>query len=192
MDAADLLLGPRARRSILAKTLLDPGREFHLRELARLTDLSPRTVQSELDRLVKADLLSERRSGNRRYVRANPRHPLFGPVREIVVRTIGLADELRKALGTEEVQFALVHGSIASATPTAGSDIDLLIVGTMGLREATRRLRTAHDVLGREIVPIVWTPAEFEGRRKEGDAFLMRILERPTIPVVGSVPERDG
>ena len=34
-----------------------------------------------------AELLCERRDGNRRYLRANDRHPLFRPVREIVLKT---------------------------------------------------------------------------------------------------------
>lgn len=190
MPLSSLLLGPRARRAILARTFLDPELELHLRELVRLTGLAPRTVHQELERLVRADLLTERRSGNRRYVRANPRHPLFAPVREIVLQTDGLADVLRGALGTEGVDFAFVHGSIASATPKAGSDIDLLIVGELGLREATRRLRPAQDLLSREIVPVVWTRDEFDQRRRDGDAFLERVLSRPTVPVVGRVPER--
>jgi len=189
MGPSNLLLGPRARRAILAKTFLDPTRELHLRELARLTNLAPRTVQQELERLVHADLLTERRAGNRRYVRANPRHPLFAPVREIILKTDGLGDVLRQALGAEGVEFALVYGSIASATPRSGSDVDLLIVGDLGLREATRRLHSAHDVLGREIVAVAWTRPEFDRRRREGDAFLDRVLQQPTITVVGGIPE---
>jgi predicted nucleotidyltransferase len=189
MPPSNLLLGPRARRAILARTFLDPAQEIHLRELVRLTNLAPRTVQQEIERLIHADLLRERRSGNRRYVSANPNHPLFAPVREIVLKTEGLGDVLRAALATRGIDFAFVYGSIASDTPKAGSDIDLLIVGNLGLREAARRLRSAQDALGREIVPVVWTRAEFDLRQSEGDAFLARILERPTIAVVGSVPE---
>lgn len=185
---ANLLLGPASRRAILARTFLDPLREYHVRELVRRTGLAPRTVHQEVEKLVRADLLSERRDGNRRYVRANQRHPLFRPVREIVLKTDGLADVLRDALGTEGMDCALVFGSIAAATPTAGSDIDLLVVGSLGLREAVRRLRQAQDTLGREIIPNVWTRSEFDRRRSDADPFLVRILSGPTIPVLGTVP----
>ncbi len=185
---ADLLLGPAARRAILARTHLDPAKEYHLRELVRRTGLAPRTVHQEVEKLVRADLLAERRDGNRRYLRANDRHPLFRAVREIVLKTSGLADVLRAALGADGIGLALVFGSIAAANPSAGSDVDLLIVGSIGLREAVRRLRSAQDALGREIVPIVWTRAEFERRRHGKDAFLGRILAGPTVPVIGDVP----
>ena len=182
------VLGPPARRAILCRTFLVPSAEHHLRELVRLTGLAPRTVHQEIEKLVRADLLVERRDGNRRYVRANERHPLFRPVREIVLKTDGLADVLREALGTEGIQFALVYGSIASAEATSGSDVDLLIVGSLGLREAVRRLGPAHDVLAREINPNVWTRREFDRRIIGKDPFLKRVLAAPTIPVIGAVP----
>ena len=183
-----LLLGPAAREVILGITFVDPEREFHLRELMRRTGLAPRTVQLELDRLVGADLLRERRDGNRRYVRANATHTLFRPVREIVLKTAGLADVLREALGQERVELALVFGSMASGTNKAGSDVDLLVVTEMGLREVSRRLRAAHDALGREINPVVWTSAEFDRRRSRHDAFLRRILSEPVVPIIGQIP----
>jgi predicted nucleotidyltransferase len=168
--------------------MLDPSAEYHLRELVRLTGLAPRTVHQELEKLVRADLLVERRDGNRRYVRANERHPLFRPLREIVLKTEGLADVLRDALGSEGIEFAFVYGSIAVAEATAGSDVDLVIVGSLGLREAVRRLGPVHDVLAREINPVVWTRPEFDRRCAENDPFLSRVLAAPTIPIIGAVP----
>jgi DNA-binding transcriptional ArsR family regulator len=188
---AAMLLGPRARRAILSRTFLDPAQEYHLRELVRRTGLAPRTVHQEVEKLVRADLLIERRDGNRRYLRANDQHPLFRAVREIVLKTEGLADVLGRALGSERLEFALVFGSIAAATPRAGSDVDLLVVGSIGLREAVRRLRPAQDTLGREIVPLVWTRAEFDRRRRQRDPFLARVLAGPTIRVTGSIPAEE-
>lgn len=189
MVSPNLLLGPRARRAILARTYLDPRWQYHLRDLVRRTRLAPRTVQQEVDKLVRAGLLTERRNGNRRYLRANVRHPLFRPVREIVLKTDGLVDVLRAALGTDGIDLALVFGSIAAPTPTAGRSIDLLVVGDVGLRGTVRRLRTAEDALGREIVPNVWTRGEWVRRRRARDPFLTRLLGAPTIQVIGDAPE---
>jgi predicted nucleotidyltransferase len=186
--AENLLLGPSARRAILSRTFLDASREYHLRELVRQTGLAPRTVQQEVEKLVHADLLIERRAGNRRYLRANERHTLFRAIREIVLKTDGLAEVLRQALGTDGIEFAFVYGSIAAAEPRAGSDVDLLIVGSLGLREAVRRLRPAQDTLGRAINPGVWTKQEFDRRLRDRDPFLTRVLDGPRISVIGTVP----
>jgi predicted nucleotidyltransferase len=186
----NLLLGPAARQSILSRTFLDYQQELHLRELVRLTGYAPRTVQQEVDRLVAAGLLQERRAGNRRYLRPNQRHPLFAAVREIILKTDGLAFVLRDALGQDGIEFSLVFGSMAAGTSDAGSDIDLLVVGSVGLRETVKRLSRAADVLGREVNPVVWTKREFDNRRRIGDGFLKRLMSAPTIAVVGEVPAR--
>ena len=180
------VLGPPARLAVLTHTFVDPAREVHLRELVRLTGLAPRSVHQEVERLVAAGMLADRRSGNRRYLHAEERHPLFRPVREIVLKTTGLADVLRQSLGTAGVELAVVFGSIAGDRPSAGSDVDLLIVGSIGLREAVRRLGTAQETLGREVSPVVWTRPELERRRDEGDPFLRRMAKGPIIPIVGS------
>jgi DNA-binding transcriptional ArsR family regulator len=181
------LLGPRSRRQLLARLYGAPDREFYLRELVRLTGLAPRTVQVELDWLVAAALVVERRSGNRRYLRANVRHPLFRPLYDIVARTDGLAAVLAGALGTDGIAFGFVFGSMASGLATAGSDVDLLVVGNVGLREVVRRLSLIQEAMGREINPVVWTRAEFERRRAAKDAFLARVMAGPRLAVVGEV-----
>ena len=180
-----LLLGPASRAAVIARTFLDPDQEFYLRELVRLSGFALRTVQEEVDRLVAADLLTERRHGNRRYLSANKRHPLFRPVREIVLKTDGLVNVLRDALGVEQVDFALVFGSIASDTPSAASDVDVLVVGDVTLRQVVRRFSSVQDVLGREVNPVVWTREEFEQRRASDDHFLADVLSEPIIMIVG-------
>lgn len=175
----------KARRAILARAYLTPEQELHLRELVRLTGFAPRTVQREVDHLVEGGLLVERRSGNRRYLRANPAHPLFRPLREILMKTEGLVPVLAQALGHQGVELALVFGSFAAGTPTPESDVDLLIVGSIGLREAVRRLTPAQDTLGREINPVVWTRAELERRRSRRDPFIGRVLSGPRLFVIG-------
>lgn len=144
-------------------------------------------MQVELDRLVAAELVLERRSGNRRHLRANVRCPLFRPVYDIVAMTDGLAAVLARALGTEGITFAFVFGSMASGMATTGSDVDLLVVGSVGLREVVRRLSKTQEKVGREINPVVWTRAEFERRRSAKDAFLARVLAGPRMAVVGEV-----
>ncbi len=182
---ASLLLGPASRAAVIARTFLDPDREFYLRELVRVSGFALRTVQEEVDRLVAADLLTERRHGNRRYLSANKRHPLFRPVREIVLKTDGLVNVLRDALGVERVDFALVFGSIASDTPSAASDVDVLVVGDLSLRQVVRRFSSVQDVLGRDVNPVVWTREEFEQRRATADHFLTNVLSEPITMIVG-------
>jgi predicted nucleotidyltransferase len=148
--------------------------------------------QKEVDQLVTNGFLAERRSGNRRYLRAREGHPLFRPLREILMRSEGLVPVLAAALGRKGVDLALVFGSFAAGTPTPESDVDLLIVGPIDLREAVRRLAPARDTLGREINPIVWTREELDLRRSRRDPFARRVLTGPRLMVIGEESELAG
>src|ERR1035441_8751489 len=87
------VLFPQVRAEVLRLLFADGARELHLRELTRQSGLSLGTVQDELGKLTKADLLTNRRDGNRRCYRANTGHPLFPALQQIVLRTAGLRSE---------------------------------------------------------------------------------------------------
>ena len=178
-------LGSKARVALLLRLFLNPDKEYYLRELVRLTGFAPRTIQVELDHLMGNDLLLERRSGNRRYFKANIYSPLFKPLQELVLRSEGFIGVVAEALGNEGIQFAFVFGSMAAGTAGADSDVDLLVVGELGLREVVRRLHDVPDQIGREINPIVWTEAEYIRRLHEDDHFLTEILRGPRITIIG-------
>jgi len=148
------------------------------------------TVRQELNQLVKLGLVETRLDGNRRYYRARKDHPLYPEIRGLVLKTSGLADLLRDALRKgKRIRVAFVFGSIAQAREQAHSDIDLLVVGEVGLRQVTKLLGGVADKVGREINPKVLTPSEFRRRRQTDDPFLSRVLAEPRIFVIGDEHE---
>jgi predicted nucleotidyltransferase/DNA-binding HxlR family transcriptional regulator len=166
------------------------GQPLHLRELERRSGLAIGTVRQELNRLAKLGLVEPRVDGNRRYYSAREDHPLYPEIRGLVLKTTGLADQLREALKkTTSVRVAFVFGSVAQARERAHSDIDLLIVGELGLRELIKLLHGIADAVGREINPKVFTPEEFRRRKRIEDPFLSRVLAAPRIIVIGNEDE---
>src|SRR5437870_11813215 len=125
------------------------GKPLHVRELERRSGLAIGTVRQELDRLAKLGLIAARTDGNRRYYAAREDHPLYPEIRGLVLKTSGLADLSRRALGTEErILLAFIFGSIAHKREQAHSDVDLLIVGDVGLRQVTKLLDGVVDKVG--------------------------------------------
>jgi len=107
-----------------------------------------------------------------------------------VLKTSGLADVLHGALQKEKrIRVAFVFGSIAQAREQAHSDIDLLVVGDIGLREVTKLLSGAAGKVGREINPHVFTPVEFLRRKRASDHFLKSVLSEPRIFIIGDEHE---
>ena len=180
-------LFPKARSEILRLLFSDPDKSMHLRELARLSGLAIRTIQTEITKMRGAGLVTDRRDGNRLYFRANTQHPLFPELRSITLKTTGLKDALTGALnGLDGISLALVHGSFASGHPTPESDIDLLLIGSVGLRDLAPRLRPVAETLGREVNPTVMSEENFSQKARSGDAFANSVCRAPKIWIKGS------
>lgn len=163
---------------------------LHLRELERRSGLAISTVQQELSRLKRLGLVEARPDGNRTYFAAREDHPLYAEIRGLVLKTSGLADVLRRALEQDKrINIAFIFGSLAQAREQAHSDIDLLIVGDIGLRHVTKLLSGVANRVGREINPKVFTPQEFRRRKRTDDHFLNRVLAEPRIFVIGNEHE---
>lgn len=160
--------------------------EVHLRELVRQSGLSLGTVQQELQRLTRVGLVTARKDGNRVYYRANPDHPLYRDLCSLVLKTDGLVGVLQLALRTPDIRLAFVFGSVARGDTGAESDVDLLVVGSVGLRKLATLLSGLADRLGREINPHVLSPEEFTQRRRQGDHFLTAVLSSPKLFVKGT------
>lgn len=184
------ILFPKVRTEVLRLLFADAGRELHLRDLTRQSGLGLGTMQGELEKLSSCDLVTSRRDGNRRYYQANASHPLFLDLQQLVLKTSGLCDVLTDALrGIKGVEVAFVFGSLASsAGGKAASDVDLFVVGDAGLRVLASALRSAADVIAREINPITMTPEEFRQRRAN-DSFVLDVLRKEKFFVKGDANE---
>jgi predicted nucleotidyltransferase len=192
MNSLTELLSSRVKAEIF-RLLFGPGaQELHVREIARRARLNDATVRQELRRLARVGVVVARRDGNRTCYRANAEHPLHPDIRSLVRKTSGLADVLREALRGLEVPVVFVFGSVATGEEKAGSDVDLMVVGTLTMRELTKRLSGVAERLGREVNPHILSPGEFARRRKEGDHFLTTVLRGPKLFVIGDEHELTG
>src|SRR3954470_15751786 len=108
-----LFTGPK--QGILAATLMDPDRWWYLSDLARHLGVHHATLQRELTRLTKAEILLRKKDGNRAYYRANRDSPIFPELRTLIAKTAGLVDELRNILlpFSSSIQVSFVYGSMA-------------------------------------------------------------------------------
>ena len=183
------VLFPQGRAEVLRLLFANSAQELHLRELTRQSGLTLGTVQDELEKLTKADLITNRRDGNRRYYRANANHPLFPDLQQLVLKTAGLRDVLAEALkDIKGVELAFVFGSLAGGTGKAASDVDLMVIGQAGLRVLVPPLRKAGERLGREINPVTMTAAEF-AKDKGRNPFLADVLTKEKLFVKGGADE---
>jgi predicted nucleotidyltransferase len=181
---ADLF--PNTRAEILRLLFGDDRKEAHLRDLARHASLSPAAIQRELSSLTALDLVIPRRDGNRLYFSANTAHPLYPEIRAIVLKTSGIVPTLQNALASlAGVDLAFIFGSVASGSLRSSSDVDLLVIGTTGLRQISAALSGISGSLNREINPSCLTPAEWSDKLRRNDAFALRVSAEPKLWLKG-------
>jgi DNA-binding transcriptional ArsR family regulator len=186
------LLSSRVKAETFRLLFGTTGRELHVREIERQSGLADATVRQELKRLARLGVVESRRDGNRTYYRANARHPLYPDIRNLVIKTSGLVDVLREALTHRAVQAAFVFGSLADGSEKAQSDVDLMVIGTISLRQLGKLLSGVAGKLAREINPHVLTAEEFVRRKKARDHFLTTVIHAPRLFVIGDEHELEA
>lgn len=187
MDVLTAILSSGVRSEIFRMLFGLSTEELHMREIQRRSGFAIGTVQSELRKLQGLDLVKKRRDGNRVYFSANREHALFNDIHNLVLKTAGLVDVLKQSLSDDEkIRLAFVFGSVARGDIQAGSDIDLMVIGNVGLREISRYLSGTSDLIGREINPHVYSEADFSSRTKSGDHFLNQLLQESKLFIIGN------
>jgi predicted nucleotidyltransferase len=183
------LLSSRARAEIFRLLFGGTGEELHVREIERRSGLNDSTLRQELRKLVRLDLVHSRKDSNRLYYRAKTENPLYPEIHNLVLKTSGLADVLKHALRDKRIRVAFVFGSIARGEEKSGSDVDLMVIGQLGLRDLSRLLSGIEEKIGREVNPHVSHEDEFRKRIRTKEHFVSSVMESPKIFVIGSQDE---
>jgi DNA-binding transcriptional ArsR family regulator len=179
------LLRSDAQGELLALLLLHPEAEYTLTEIARRIGVSLPTVHAEVTRLVVAGLVTDRRVGQARLVRAATGHVLFRPLVELLELTYGPTAVLPDVLaGVAGVREAYVYGSWAARRlgepGDPPRDLDVVVVGStprdvlveLGER-AGRRLHREVNIT--RVSPKVWDAGD--------DPFVRTLKSRPLVPI---------
>jgi predicted nucleotidyltransferase len=181
------ILFPEYRRRILGLLLLRPDEALHGREIARRTGLPAGTITRELGKLAEVGLLKREKRGNQQVYSADTSGPIFTELASILRKTSGLAEVLVQALApaAHQLRAAFVFGSMAQGRQTSGSDIDVMLIGDIGFRQAVELLHPAHAALGREVNPKVFSQDEFRVKACT-EPFLLDVIAKPKLFLIGN------
>jgi len=189
MNTLEKIFSSKARAAIFTVLFGIDHQELHLREIQRKANLAIETIRKETHNLEDLGLIIKRADGNRTYFTANTEHPLYNEIHQMVIKTSGLKMVLQKALNSVNIKIAFVFGSIARGNETDESDIDLLIIGDVGLRALSNVLKEPADIIGREINPHIMTLNEFAARKQKEENFITRVINSPKLMIIGTENE---
>jgi predicted nucleotidyltransferase len=191
VSLADALFS-RTQQRVLAFLFGQPERSFYATELIGLVAAGSGAVQRELAKLARSELVTVTRVGNQKHYQANPSSPIFAELCAVAQKTVGLAEPLREALAplARRIEAAFVFGSVAKRSDTAVSDIDVLVLSdSVDYADVFGAFQGVEFRLARRINPTVYSMAEWRRRRKEGSAFVVRVLKQPKVFLIGSEAE---
>lgn len=176
------LLRSKLQADLLTLVMLNGSREWSLTELSGRVGGSVSSAQREVERAENCGVVSSRRLGNTRLVRAAD-SPLTAPLTELLLRAFGPAQVLTEQLcGLGGIEQAFIFGSWAAryagepGRPPA--DIDLLVVGAPDRDELDEAVQVAERRLAREVNVTVRSPL---WAREGSDAFHRDVHARPTV-----------
>ncbi len=109
------------------------------------------------------------------------------------IRRLGVAREarLRAALAgvLDRVQLMFVFGSAARSEQAADSDIDLMVIGDVGLEDLTPGLRVAEEQLGRQVNAVAYSSDAFLAKLRARNPFVRRVVKGAKLFVTGGPDE---
>jgi predicted nucleotidyltransferase len=186
MNLLAQILSSQVRAEIFRLLFNEDKKSIHLRDLQRQSGLSIGTIQKEIANLKELDLLTSKRDGNRLYYTANTDHPVYKEICGLVEKTSGIAERLKEALSSiKGVEFAFIFGSYAKGEEKAHSDIDLIIIGNIGLRTLSSVFKNLTEHAQREINPHVYSMKSWKEKLKKKDHFIKSVLSEKKVFLIG-------
>ena len=179
------------RRRVLALLLLNPDKRYHVREIARLTGTVAGTLHKELSRLAEAGILARQSMGNQVQYFADRNCPVFDELASILRKTSGLVEVLANALVSlaENIDVALIFGSMASSKESSASDVDLLVIGDVDFADVAKSIYPSQEILQREINPKVYRQKEWRRLLAKKDGFAKEVMKQPKLFIIGAKDE---
>jgi predicted nucleotidyltransferase len=127
--------------------------------------------------------LRKRRDGKRTYFQAEKELPIFHELRSIFTKTLGVADALKNTLSKfgDRIRCAFIYGSVARNEEHALSNVDVMVIGSVGLSDLSSPLRTLEKRFQREFNVKCYSPEEFQRKVKEHNHFVLSVPEKEKL-----------
>jgi predicted nucleotidyltransferase len=179
------------RRRVLGLLFREYERDFYQREVVEAVDCGSGAVQRELKQLADAGLITCEKRGRMVFYQANQDAAVFEELRGLVMKTSGLADVIREALEPDasRIEVAFIYGSMAEGTDDAHSDVDVMVIGDIGLRGLSGRISAPQLAINREINPIIWSAADLRERLRSDHYFARSVMRGPKVFLKGDEDE---
>jgi len=157
----EALISSKTRVKLLLKFFLNSKTEGYLRGLEQEFGESTNGIRVELNRFEEAGMLESATSGNRKYFKANTKHPLFNEMHNILKKYIGVDKIIEKVVeNLGDVDHVYLVGSLSKGIDV--QIIDLVFFGNIDKEYLVRLIDRVEEHISRKIRYLTYTSDELK------------------------------
>ena len=176
----------KVRLRVLEKYMLNVKASYHVRGLVRELGEEINAVRRELLNLKDAGILKSIKDGNKIVYTLNKSCPIIWELRTIFFKDSELGKLLISSISSiEGIKVAIVTEAFLKNIHDGPSDIDMLFIGQIKIRDLTTTMNGLEKELGRVIKYAVMKPEDYEFGRRKKDPILMNALLSDKIIIIG-------
>ena len=179
----------QVRVDMLKLFLLNPGKGWHVRGIARKVGAEINAVRRELSNLTAVGLLRKNPQKNRLYYTVREDFPLFNEVLGLIVKEGGLGRALTRGGTLSEAKLAFISIPYLRGRVADPDEIDLLLVGRVPAAKVAKIIKDEEKRRGHEVNYTILTESEFESLKKRRDPFLLSTIFQPKVILTSGAEE---
>lgn len=164
---------------ILVHYMGNPNTSFHIKQLARIIEVSPASVSGAVKSFESEGLLLKEEKGLAHIYRLNAENAFIISLKKAYgIALVSSSKPGEKFLETEPSIISLaLFGSYAQGSFDEKSDIDFLVVTPTRKENLIKAAKRIEEELEKEVNLSVFKLSEWRSMAKKGDAFYKRIVE---------------
>ncbi len=180
----------KVRVKLLEVFFTDPSEMYHVRGLVRKISEEINAVRRELANLLSAGLVKKEQRGNRLYYWLNSNYLFYPELLSIFAKQSGLGSQIikhRNRIG--KILFCVFSSGFIKKEERKSDEVDVLLVGDIVMAELTGLVKSEEEKRNKEINYTTMSGEEFEFRKRRKDPFLLGILSKGKIMIIGDEEE---
>ena len=182
------IFGSRTRVKLLKLFLLNPEKQYYVRELTRLLGEQINSIRRELDNLAVIDLVEHEVKNQKKFFKANADSLYFDELQALFLKS-HLALEKDLVHGIKEldgIRYLLLGGIF---TENEDARTDILCVGKIDQKQFRMLVKRFRKEFPRDLNYTLMSEEEFSYRKEISDKFLYDIIDSDHIVVINKLGE---
>jgi hypothetical protein len=168
----EALISSKTRIKLLLRLFLNPKASAYLRGLADEFNESTNSVRLELNRFEEAGMLISDQSGNKKVFKANVEYPLYGELRNIVLKHTGLQEVIDNVIDElGDINEVYLTGDLASGKQS--EIVSLVLVGSPDQNYLIELIAKVEKLITKRIQYLIYTKKEAASLNLESSKNLL-------------------